>query len=394
MVSHIVWFAVLSTLLVFSDSRTLCPRIFFQNINEMTMPYKIIEGVYVKENDYHNDFPVYRQENGNLLFYHTVSEKGEHFLVFGLDLKHCFGVAASVYKDPSSWLSSGMLDRNDVFDGLVYQWQYYNRGDQQNYYISTASSPAIKAVCVDEDFRECNSDRIYLNENFGDENGNILNDRSKYHFYRIQGLFRNLRPVYAHSAKSWYLNYMDGYWVVTSSLMPSSSEDAFMRVKDLALRPEYITKTWSVRYHGWRDTPSLRILCRGVTSMINTCQSEPCDSKANCVYTSGNETLCLCSSGYTGTKCSVNKQCPTPHPKAGTELSFAYFGNRPGDLGISSCSGSYPSMRYYLCVDNSHSSHWSGRGLAYTKQVPAATSQQRQRRQQFNEVFPFLYIHV
>ncbi len=394
MVSHIVLFAVLSTLLAFSHSRTLCPRIFFQNINEMTTPYKITEGVYVKENNYHNDFPVYRQENGNMLFYHTINEKGGPFLVFGLDLKHYFGVAASVYKDPLSWLSSGILDKIDVFDGLVYQWRFYDRSDQQNYYI-TAPSPEIKALCVEKDFRACNSDRIYLNENFDDENGNIMNVRSKDHFYRIQGLFRSPRPVYAHSAKSWYLEYVDGYWVVTSSLIPSSSEDAFMRVKDLALRPEYITKTWSVRYHGWRDTPSLRILCRGVTSMTNTCQSKPCDSNATCVYTSGSETLCLCSSGYTGTKCSVNKQCPTPHPKVGTELSFSYFGTRPGDLGISLCSGSYPSMRYYLCVDNSsHSSYWSGQGVACTKQGPAATLQQRQRRQQLNEVFPFLYKHV
>ena len=139
-----------------------------------------------------------------------------------------------------------------------------------------------------------------------------------------------------------------------------------MRVKDLALRPEYITNTWSVHYNGRRDIPSLRVLCRGVTSMSNTCPSKPCDSNATCTYTSGNETLCICPSGYTGVRCSVNKQCPTPHPKAGTELSFDYLGKRAGDLGMSFCSKSFPFIRYYVCVDGSYSSFWSGQGLACT----------------------------
>lgn len=39
-----------------SSSRTFCPRIFFQNIDEKTMPYKLMEGVYVKHiYDYNNE---------------------------------------------------------------------------------------------------------------------------------------------------------------------------------------------------------------------------------------------------------------------------------------------------------------------------------------------------
>ena len=152
---------------------------------------------------------------------------------------------------------------------------------------------------------------------------------------------------------------------MTGSYRPSSYEDnTYMRVKDFALRPEYITNTWSVHYNEWLDDPNLRVMCRGVTSMSNTCPSNPCDTKATCVYTSGNETLCLCTSGYTGLRCSVNKQCPTPHPKTNTELNFAYPGKRLGDLGMAFCSGSYPSMRYYLCVDGNYSSYWSGQGSA------------------------------
>ena len=60
------------------------------------MPYKIIEGVYTKENNNHNNFPVYRRENGNLLFYYYISKEGLKFLSFGLNLKHYIGVAAEV----------------------------------------------------------------------------------------------------------------------------------------------------------------------------------------------------------------------------------------------------------------------------------------------------------
>ena len=194
-----MWF-VLSTLFVISSpsSRVLCPRIFFRNFNEEKMPYKIIEGVFIKENYYHNNFPVYRRENDNLLFY----DDGNNYLAFGRSLGDYFGVAAKLYGDPSSWLTSGILDRNDVFDGIIDKWQYYDKRDQTNYIASSASSPMIKAVCVDEDFRECNSGRVYLNVTFNDGKGNIWNNHTEDYFYRMPGLFRNLRPVYKHSAQS------------------------------------------------------------------------------------------------------------------------------------------------------------------------------------------------
>ncbi|KAL9964272.1 hypothetical protein ACROYT_G027890 [Oculina patagonica] len=336
----LLWFT-LSTLLASTSSRTLCPRIFFQNINEDTNPYKIIEGVYIKEKNNHNNFPVYRRENGNLLFYYHVSDKGNNYLVFGLDLNDYFGVAAILYSDPSFWLKSGILDRNDIFGGIVKKWQYYNRREKTNYVVSTTySSPMIKAVCVDDEFRDCNSDRVYLNE--------------------------------WHSTQTWYLQYVDSYWVVSGKYRPSDYDDNIhMRVKDFALRPEYISKTWSVNYiRGWLREPNLKVKCRGVASVSNTCPSNPCDSKATCVYTSGNETLCLCSSGYSGMTCSVNKQCPGPSPKASTELNFAYPRKRPGYLGMAFCSGSNPSMRYYVCVDGSYSSYWSGQGSACTREDP------------------------
>ena len=310
------------------------------------MPYKVIEGVYIEEDDYHNNFPVFRLENGSLLFYHTVDNEGKHYLVFGVNLKDYFGVAARLYRDPSSLLSSETLFMNDIFVGIVSHWEFYNPRDQTTYHLSTSSSVKIKVVCVDNDFRECNSDRVYLSKNLKDKGGIILNDPAKDFFYRIDGMFRNLRPVYKHSANTWYLQYVDGFWVVTGSHRPRNSEDqAYLRVKDFALRPEYISKIWSIYYNRWAwiDMPDLRVLCRG--------------SKANCIL-----------------QCSVNKQCPIPQPKVSTELNFVYLGKRPGDLGMAFCSGSHPSTRYYLCVPGSITSYWSGQGSSCSAKDPTALS--------------------
>ena len=327
------------------------------------MPYKIIEGVYTKENYNHNNFPVYRQENGNLLFYFHISKKGQKYLSFGLNLKDYFGVAAAVFNavDPVSWLSSGSLNRSDVFGGLVYKWMFYHTRHKTSYYVTvSSSSPMIKAVCVEEDFRECNSDRLYLNDNFTDRKGNVVNDLTRDYFFRKQDVFQHLRPVYQHSRQQWYLEYINGLWMITEYFPRQSARfKILMKTKDFALRPEYISKTWSVHFNRWHDIPNVRLLCRGVRSMSNTCPSKPCNSKASCMYTSGNETLCLCPSGYTGVTCSTNKQCPTPYPSAGTELNFAYFGKRPGDIGVSFCGGLYPSVRFSLCRDSNYSNpYW------------------------------------
>ena len=370
-------FVLICTWLVFTSSKSLCPRIFFQNINEKTMPYKMIEGIYTRTKDDYNNFPVYKRENvDNLGLYYYQDKNGDKLLTFGNHLGDgvfdSYGLAARLNRDPTSWLLSS-LDRYDVFGRLVKEWIYYNPRNKTNCVVPVdASSPTIKAVCVDEDFRECNSDRVYLNQRLNDTSGTIWNDPTTDYFYRLEGLFRDLRPVYKHSTvPSLYLQYVDGYWVVTSSYRLTNSENAMLRVKDFALRPEYITKLWSP---GWRDMRTLRVLCRGVTSMANICPSKPCGSKGTCVYTSGNETLCLCRSGYTGIQCSVNKQCPARHQNPDTELNFETLGNRPGDLGMTFCSGSYPSLRYYLCVNGIYTSQWKGQGSSVCTRREASTT--------------------
>lgn len=366
LVIPLLWLMV-SSLLTFSNSRIFCPRIFFQNINETTMPYKHIEGVYVKQNYDYNNFPVYKQENGNLLLYYTVNKHDVHMLVFGAALDLATGMlgVVSSANQPTAWPDSDSLDRQDVFGGFIQYWMYYSARAVKYLVVPTSSdAPMIKAVCVQKDFRECNLGRVYLNMSFHDRMGSVQNNATQDYFWRKAGDFRNLRPVYRHSRYPWFLQYVGSYWVVTGRY-----DDAYMRVKDAALRPEYITKTWSVYNNGWRDIPKLRVLCRGVTSMSNACPSQPCHSKATCVYTSGNETLCLCPSGYTGVRCSVNlNSCPIPSPIVGRESYFTYSKRRlPGDLGISFCNGSYPSVRFSVCTDGNHSSYWIRKGMPCLK---------------------------
>ena len=342
------------------------------------MPYKMIEGVYVKGNNTYNNFPVYKKENENMLFYLFNVTEHTNFLRFGRYLQDYFGAAARLKSgvNPSLWLSYGILDRKDVFKGLIDRWLYFDRQVGKNRPVpwsSTFSLTPIKAVCVDEDFRECHSDRLSLNVTFTDGKGNVSHNFEQDYFRRKQGVFRNLRPVFIHSRTKMYLQYVEGYWMVTSAYFPSSFLDktAYMKVRDFALRPEYITKTWLVNLNGvWRQMPQLSVLCRGVTSMSNTCASRPCHSNVTCVYTSGNETLCLCAPGHTGVTCSAYKQCPVQTRLANTVHNGDYAGRRPGDLSVSFCNFSDPRRRFSICMDGSMSPFWSGQGKACRAVLP------------------------
>ena len=243
----VLLYVVITVLVLSTDvnSRTLCSRIFFQNINEDKMPYKFIEGVFVKEGRTINSFPVYKREDGKLYFY--LEEKlGEYRLLFGLNVGSTIGFEARITRglksSAESWLARGQLNTNDVFGGLITDWIYNNKRDSQDYTVN--SQPYIKAVCVDSDFRQCNSDEIYVtNSKF------FFTDPKSNYFKRVTDTFRNLRPVYKHSVHDWYLQYIDNHWIVTTTSYTSFyMNSAILRVKDYALRPEYITNVWTRKY--------------------------------------------------------------------------------------------------------------------------------------------------
>lgn len=168
----------------------------------------------------------------------------------------------------------------------------------------------IKVVCVDEVFRECNLDRVYLNQCFNDISGIIWNDFIIDYFYCFEGLFCDFCFVYKYSIiLLLYLQYVDGYWVVISLYRLINFENVMLRVKDFVLRFEYIMKIWWKWLFGWCDMCSFRVLCWGVILMVNICLLKLCGSKGICVYILSNEMFCFCCFGYMGVKCLVSKFC-------------------------------------------------------------------------------------
>lgn len=200
--------------------------------------------------------------------------------------------------------------------------------DQINYYVKIIYFFfVIKVVCVDEDFRECNLDRVYLNESFDDGGGKNLNDFIKDYFYCVKGLFCYFCFVYKYSVQIWYLQYVDNYWVVIVLYVLNNYDDKiYMRVKDFVIRFEYISKMWFVYYNGWCDMFNFRVLCRGVILMLNICLLRLCDSKVICIYILGNEIFCFCFLGYMGLICFVNEECFKLFLKVNIEVNFVYLG--------------------------------------------------------------------
>lgn len=81
------------------------------------MFYKMIEGVYVKEDKIYNNFLLYKRENDNLVFYLYMVQNVKNYLVFGFGVFDYFGIVVIFYSyvDLIFWFSFGILDREDVF---------------------------------------------------------------------------------------------------------------------------------------------------------------------------------------------------------------------------------------------------------------------------------------
>lgn len=61
------------------------------------MFYKMIEGVYVKEDKIYNNFLLYKRENDNLVFYLYMVQNVKNYLVFGFGVFDYFGIVVIFY---------------------------------------------------------------------------------------------------------------------------------------------------------------------------------------------------------------------------------------------------------------------------------------------------------
>lgn len=339
--------------------KKMCSKIFFQDINEKFMPWVQVEGMYdiFSEN---NGFPVYLNKPSSLFFYYAESKtQGGKVFVFGHKVGEVFGLAARLSSDfdPETWLSSGSLNKNDLFGDVVNSWMYYNPLSKA--FETVQGPPYIKAVCVDDDYFRCDSDKVYFNDIITGSQHEILNDPQVDFFAKIRGVYSSTRPVYQHNRQKWYLYYRDGYWLVGSSY--SAPYGDYFRVQDLALRPEYITHDWEI-WTGtrWTTDSGLKIKCRGIANGENKCLGvAPCNGWGACVYTTGNESVCLCREMTYGASCEQRELCTDP-AVPDSAINVVNTGKRPGDIATLFCVAGYRSSpaEFYICEPEGGTNSW------------------------------------
>ena len=337
--------------------KKMCSKIFFQNINEKIMPWVQVEGVYDLFSQ-NNGFPVYLNKPSSLFFYYA-EEKDAKVFVFGHKVGEIFGLAGRLSSDfnPTTWLSSGSLNKDDLFGDVVDSWMYYYPLSKA--FKTVIGSPYIKAICVDDEHFRCDSGKVYFNDTITGSENEILNDPRVDFFAKIPGVYTSTRPVFQHNRQKWYLYYRDGYWMVGRSY--SSPYSDFFRVEDFALRPEYITHDWE-NWTGtrWTADSGLRIKCRGIANGENKCSGDSsCNNWGTCVYTSGNETVCLCRDMAYGVSCEQRELCSDPG-LPDSSISVVNTGKRPGDIATSFCASGYKSsaVEFYICEQRGGSKSW------------------------------------
>ena len=341
--------------------KKMCSKVFFQNIDENVNPWVQVEGVYDLFSD-KDGFPVYLNKPSGLFFYYNVvtrSGTNGKFLVFGPKTTEIFGLVGRLPDDfdPKTWLSSGLLNKKDLFSDVIRNWLYYS--PLENTFKTLQGPPYIKAICVDDEYFRCDSGKVYLNDTITGGGTGVLNDPRTDYFATLPGVYSTIRPVFKHNRQNWYLYYRDGHWRVGNSY--SGSANDILRVEDLALRPEYVTNFWQ-SWSGteWTTESGLRIKCRGYANGENKCHgSDSCNSRGTCVYTSSNETVCLCQDNTYGPQCENKDECSEPGVPA-SSVSVVYTGKRPGDIATSFCSAGYRSspVEFYVCEQSRGSEYW------------------------------------
>lgn len=340
------------------------------------MPWIQVEGVYDFFSD-NDGFPTFLNKPSNLFFYYKdVKTRGTKFLAFGRKVTEIFGLVGRLPDDfdPKTWLSSGSLNKKDLFGDVIRDWMYYSPLDKT---FQTVPGPLdIKAVCVDDEYFRCDSGQVYLNDTVTGSGAEVLNDPRADYFAAIPSVYLSIRPVFKHNRQNWYLYYLDGRWRVGSSYSGSAAD--ILSVQDLALRPEYITNQWkSWTGTAWTTESGLRIKCRGIANGESKCNGNaPCNNLGTCVYTTGNETVCLCQDSAHGPYCENRDECSDPGIPP-SSLSVFNTGKRPGDIATSFCLASYSSLpeEFYVCKQNrqSGSMNWMLESEA-TCRVPVPTT--------------------
>lgn len=367
MISHYL-FSLCHLALIFTAigpslaQKEMCSKIFFQNIaDENVNPWVQVEGVYDLLSD-KDGFPVYLNNPSGLFFYYkVVTTPGTNgkFLVFGHKITEIFGLIGRLPDDfdPKTWLSSGSLNKKDLFGDVISNWLYYS--PLENTFKTVQGPPYIKAMCVDDEYFRCDSGNVYLNANITRSETEVLNDPRTDYFATVPGVYSTIRPVFKHNRQNWYLYHRDGYWRVGNSYSGSATD--ILRIKDFALRPEYVTNHWQ-NWSGteWTTESGLSIKCRGFANGENKCHgSESCNNRGSCVYTSGNEAVCLCQDSTYGPHCENRDWCSEPGLPA-SSVSVVHTGKRPGDIATSFCLAGYRSspVEFYVCEQSSGSKYW------------------------------------
>lgn len=337
--------------------KKMCSKIFFQNIDERVMPWVQVEGVYERFSE-NNGFPVYLNKPSGLFFYY-IEERGAKVFLFGRKVGEVFGLAGRLRSDfnPTAWLSSGTLNKNDLFGDIVSTWMYYYPLSKA--FKTAQAPPYIRAICVDDEYFRCDSSKVYFNDTITGSQHVVLNDPRVDFFAKVPGVYTSTRPVFQHNRQKWYLYYRDGYWLVGSSY--SSPYSDYFRVQDFALRPEYITHDWE-NWTGtrWTTAVGLKIKCRGIANGENKCNGGlPCKNGGTCHYTKGNETVCLCQDNTYGASCEQSEVCSVPGVPD-SSITVEYTGRRPGDIATSFCVGGYKSSatEFYICEKQGASKSW------------------------------------
>jgi len=131
----------------------------------------------------------------------------------------------------------------------------------------TVSADYIRPLCVDADpeFQRCDSGQLTFSTavTLYTDNGQSVNIT---HCKQVDGRYTDYRPIYKASVPRGSstkvdLYHADGSWRLGNDYTRSAS--VFGRVSDSALRPEFITGEWQIRYNGvWRNWNS-KLRCRG-----------------------------------------------------------------------------------------------------------------------------------